>query len=45
MILLMTYDALAEIGSLKYLNIYLFFASILEIMGKDNAWVTRYSRG
>jgi len=45
MILLMTCDALAEIGSLKYLNMYLFFASILTIMGKDNPWVTRYPRG
>jgi len=36
MILLMTCDALAEIGSLKYLNMYLFFASILGTMGKDN---------
>jgi hypothetical protein len=36
MILLMICDALAEIGSLKYLNMYLFFASILGIMGKDN---------
>jgi len=45
MILLMTCDALAEIGSLKYLNMYLFFASILGIMGKDNPWVTRYPRG
>ena len=35
MILLMTCDALAEIGSLKYLNMYLFFASILGIMGKE----------
>jgi len=45
MILLMTCGALAEIGSLKYLNMYLFFASILAIMGKDNPWVTRYPRG
>ena len=36
MILLMTCDALAEIGSMKYLNMYLFFASILGTMGKDN---------
>jgi len=34
MILLMTCDALAEIRSLKYLNMYLFFASIIGIMGK-----------
>jgi hypothetical protein len=34
MILLMTYDTLAEIGSLEYLNMYLFFTSILRIMGK-----------
>ena len=47
MILLMTYVALAEIGSLKYLNIYLFFASIFGIMGKDNPWlpVTRAGKG
>jgi len=45
MILLMTCDALAEIGSLKYLNMYLFFASILGMMGKDNPWVTCYPRG
>jgi len=32
----MSYDALAEIGRLKYLNIYLFFVSILRIMDKDN---------
>ena len=36
MILLMTCGALTEIGSLKYLNMYLFFANILGIMGKDN---------
>jgi len=35
MILLMTCDALTEIGSLKYLNMYLFFTSILGIMGKE----------
>jgi hypothetical protein len=29
MILLMTCDALAEIRSLEYLNMYLFFTSIL----------------
>jgi hypothetical protein len=45
MILLITCDALAEIGSLKYLSMYLLFASILGIMGKDNPWVTRYPRG
>ena len=45
MILLMSCDALAEIGSLKYLNMCLFFVSILGIMGKDNPWVTRYPRG
>jgi len=36
MILLIIWDALAEIRSLKYLNMYLFFVSILRIMGKDN---------
>ena len=45
MILLMTCDALAEIRSMKYLNIYLFFASIFGIMGKDNPWVIHYPRG
>jgi len=45
MVLLMTCDALAKTGSLKYLNMYLFFASILGIMGKDNPWVTHYPRG
>ena len=45
MILLITCDVLAEIRSLKYLNMYLLFVSILEIMGKDNPWVTRYPRG
>ena len=45
MILLMTCDVLAKIENLKYLNMYLFFASILGIMGKDNPWVTRYPRG
>jgi len=45
MILLMTYDALAEIRSLEYLNMYLFFASILIIMDKDNPWDTRYLYG
>jgi hypothetical protein len=45
MILLMTCDALAKIGSLKHLNMYLFFASILGIMGKDNPWVTHYPHG
>jgi len=45
MILLITCDALAEIRSMKYLNMYLFFVSILGIMGKDNPWVTRYPRG
>jgi len=45
MILLMTCDALVEIGSLKYLNMYLCFASILGTMGKDNPWVIRYPRG
>jgi len=43
MILLMTCDALAEIRSLKYLNIYLFFTSIFGIMDKD-PWVTHYPR-
>lgn len=45
MVLLMTCDALAEIGSLKNLNMYLFYASILGIMCKDNPWVTHYPRG
>jgi len=37
MILLMTCDAFAEIGRLKYLNMYLFFASIFGIMSKNNS--------
>jgi hypothetical protein len=45
MISLMTCDDFAEIESLKYLNMYLFFTSILEIIGKDNLWVTCYPRG